>query len=247
MERPILPISFETSLRAAVFLAWIVTAPLLGGCAHSYHYRPEVSGDGAIWASGGVSFLIPASQPKFKMKLLARSLKGAPSQAHLPSGTQMIFLRMYFEDMPGGVSQAPALAAVPAAQGKGPTKGPIQGPMQGRGEAYLDPREQILRISDNLTAPPTLIRADTRTRPRVLLIAGKRQKVDLFFALPQGMDASDLQWFSLEWRVHIGNRGDERQVTRFDRRDSAPEIGAGYNDDPAAAAPGFMDNYPSFW
>lgn len=132
----------------------------------------------------------------------------------------MIYLRIYFDSVPG----------IPA-----------------NTQGYIDPTEQSLQISDSIHISPTLVRASTKARPRVLLYAGKRQRVDLFFALPPGAGADDLQWFSLKWRVHPDDLRVEEQLTRFDRSDSTPQFGPGFNDDPdSMIAPGFLDDW-AWW
>jgi hypothetical protein len=178
---------------------------LLNSCAHSYHYAPEISGDGATWSRDGVLFAVPAQAPTLKMTLAMRSLKEAPKKANFPAGTQVIHVRMSF-------SSAALLAGAKLDTG-----------------AYLEPQEQILLTFGDIQTPPAIVRASSKHRPRILLDAPK-QVVDLFYPLPRTVSASDIQWFSLQWKIRFPAGRFEQQVTRFDRRDSAPQNSSDFDD-----------------
>jgi hypothetical protein len=175
---------------------------LLSACAHAYHYVPEISGDGATWSQGGIVFALPATRPLLKMTMTTRSLKQAPKKANLPEGTQVIHVRMQFE----------------AVAGSAPTT-----------VAYLEPQDQKLLTFGDVQTPPSIVRASAKHRPRILLNT-PQQIVEFYYALPQGISASDLQWFSIQWKVWLADGRSEQQVTRFDRHDAAPQSSNGFDD-----------------
>jgi len=78
-------------LRATFFSTIALALFSLGfqSCAHSYHYRAEVEGQGAMYAQHGVVYIIPpTSTPEtatFKMKLTSLGIKD-----------QKLHVRMYF-------------------------------------------------------------------------------------------------------------------------------------------------------
>jgi hypothetical protein len=175
---------------------------LLCSCAHSYHYAPEISGDGATWGQDGIHFAVPAHSPQLNMTLGMRSLKQAPKKANLPEGTEVVHVRMSFV--------------------------PISGVKSGEG-AYLEPQEQKLLTFGNMQAPPARVHAISKHRPRIFLDTSK-QIVDLFYALPKGVSASDIQWFSIQWKIGFADGKSESQITRFDRHDSAPQNSNDFDD-----------------
>jgi hypothetical protein len=178
-----------------IFIA--LALPILSGCAHSYYYVPEISGDGAVFGRNGVIYSIPPQQPDFKMKLVSMGMQKAPAAANAPEGTKMIQIRMYIV--------RPDSKSVPA---------------------FIDPKEQVLIFTNGAEVRPTFVHARTVKKPVVELSDSKKQAIEFFFPMALATkDASYVQFFSLRWKIHYGNKA-EQQVVRFDRQDSRPQQGA---------------------
>ena len=69
----------------------LIVALLLNGCSHSYFYRPEVAGDGAIYAQSGVIYAVPAKKPELKLKLTYVGVTGAPKGLSISDEQKLVF------------------------------------------------------------------------------------------------------------------------------------------------------------
>jgi hypothetical protein len=191
--------TFKKVIRTFTALAGL---SIFTGCAHTY-YTPEIAGDGAMWSPGAVMFKVPAQAPRFQMRLMARPIQKAPKSAHLPSGTEMVHIRMAIQASPN----APQDAYV-----------------------TIDPGQQMYVFEDGHQVHPTLIRTSSKDRPKIKVTPKRNQAVDLLYALPPGMGAQDIQHFDFRWAVALSDGGTEQQTTRFDQQSTAPEQNDGFED-----------------
>jgi hypothetical protein len=120
---------------------------------------------------------------------------------------------------------------------------------------FLDPKDQFLILNGEKISP-TKIHASTEKKPLIELSQQKKQAIELFFPLPlHDQKAKDIQFFSLQWKVHYSKTGEETQTARFDRRDSRPQQGAEmypgdsdypYDESPVLP-PGWIADDWAFW
>ena len=116
---------------ATLFLIPLLAATF-SGCAHSYHYTPEIAGGGAIWSGRGIIFSIPTNSPELRMKISSPGFEKAPSSAHLPASARVLVVRMAFKN----------------------TKQRAPDSM-----FFLDPKEQALLLWENTVVHPALVHA----------------------------------------------------------------------------------------
>jgi hypothetical protein len=167
---------------------------------------PEIEGDGAMFGGKGVIYSIPVQQPELKMKLLSQGMEKAPANAHLPSGSNVLRIGMNFK------------IANPQKTGQVP---------------YLDPKEVILVLSEKSEFQPILVHSNLKKESIIHLTGKSKIAVELFYSLPNQVSEREIQFFSLRWKIHYGKNGSEQQLTRFDRRDSAPQGTGAFPDDPS--------------
>jgi hypothetical protein len=98
---------------------------------------------------------------------------------------------------------------------------------------YLDPKEEVLVLSESSEFHPILVHSNLKKESVIHLTGKKKVAVELYYALPNQVSAKEIQFFSLRWTVHYGKNLAESQVTRFDRRDSVPQNTGAFPDDPA--------------
>lgn len=190
----------ETRYKALWSGAW-VGLTLLSACAHSYYYRPEISGDGAIFRKGSIAFRIPSKDPRMKMKIDCLGITEVPRGAGPKKQGKQVQFRMYFLR----VNPCPNT----------PTE-------------FIDPSEQGLSLMGGSEIRLGLIHSAAEHTDRLIRLSpSQKQIVDLYFPLPgASRGARDLQFLNLHWTVHIDSATAESQSTRFDRQDSRPQQGA---------------------
>lgn len=177
---------------------WLLAA---SSCAHSYFYTPEIAGEGAGVRKGTIAFRLPSTDPRLKMKIVCLGVTDVPRDAGSAKQGKMVQVRMYF------------LRVKPA----------VESPQE-----FIDPSEQRLILPGGAEVRPGLVHAAAQRPDKLIgLTPSKKQIVEMYFPLPEGMrGAKDIQSFGLQWKVHFDVKSAEQQVTRFDRQDSRPQQGA---------------------
>lgn len=192
----------------------------MAGCAHSFQYLPEISGPGAMFARHGVAYSIPSKDPEVRMKLV---YVGMARIKEAQVKEKMMLIRMYLR-RPHKEDAAPPSTS---------TKPPIR---------LLPSEQELILPLDPTPIRPAKVHASIAKKPWIELSPRGMQVVEFLFPMPKYDNRSkELQYFSVSWEIHYGQNNVEKQLTRFDRFDSAPEqdngeAGAVDLDDPYAQA-----------
>jgi hypothetical protein len=171
------------------------------GCAHSYYYKPEISGPGAIYGEkGGIVYTIPP-QGTPDVILRVRSLG-----IHRVHNVQMVGVRMSFGRAAGVAPSSPSAGAAPV--------------------DFINPNEQLIHLTTNPSEAgikPAFVHSKSRKQDFVDLTGSTHEVIELLYPLPKDSEgAAYINSFSFYWKVHFSQSKTEQQSVRFDRLDSAP-------------------------
>lgn len=112
----------------------------------------------------------------------------------------------------------------------------------------VDTRNQLLEIPGEGRARALFANSDVRSVPIVTIPPGEQHVIDLFFPLPQGIDAGHLPQFDLVWQVDTAARTVASR-TAFDREQEVA-ADAGYGGPYAYGAPydyGWYGPWGPYW
>lgn len=171
---------------------------VLGGCAHSYFYSPEIAGEGAIHGKrGGIVYTIPSTgQGELTMRVRALGI-------HKVHNFEMLGMRMSF-GRPAGSSAV----------------------MNGTQE-FVNPAEQLIRIGDGNFIKPAYVRSKEHKLSVVPLNGSTHEVIELLYPLSKDSEgAPGISSYYFQWIVHYGDGKVEQQTARFDRQDAAPQQAA---------------------
>jgi hypothetical protein len=200
--------------KKTIFWGWLGFPVFLMGCAHAYHYEPEIAEDTSrVWRGGIVFPVPPTSHPEFRIRLVSLGVVPAPS-IDGENKVPMLLVRMFI--------LRPEALPQPAF----PTMTPDP--------EYLDPAEQSVRFPNGSTSKPGLVHANNQARPLIQIGPGEKQVIELFFNLPaNGVGTGPLASFTFKWKVHFREGKSEEHTTRFSRSDHVPQESLDqYSDDP---------------
>jgi hypothetical protein len=185
------------------------------GCAHSYHYVPEVEGNGATHAAEAVIYAIPTNRPIVKIEMVSPGMGVPQSKSSTDPKVEMMQIRIFFQRSPSSKQTKNKNSCDPI---------------------LMMPHEQLLQFTDGTLLQPSVVHATAYSdqppqsklahpnkvsQTKIQFSCRPNHAVELFYTLPKTKDqATEVQSFVLISKIRYRKDQVAQQKTRFDRVDS---------------------------